>query len=58
MKLREHLSGNRKLEAKAHWTTNVARYTMRAREDTDGTPEDLREAVARSSGITGKTQSA
>jgi hypothetical protein len=51
MKLREHLAGNRKPEAKAHWTANVARYTMRPGEDTKGTPEELREAVARSSGL-------
>lgn len=52
MKLRGHLAGiNRKLEEQAHWTTNVARYTMRPNEDTKGTPEDLRDAVARSSGL-------
>lgn len=52
MKLRGHLAGtNRKLEQQAHWTSNVARYTMRAGEDMKGTPEDLRDAVARSSGL-------
>jgi hypothetical protein len=54
MKLREHLAGNRKPEAKAHWTANVARYTMRANEDPKDTPEDLRDAVARSSGLSSR----
>lgn len=57
MKLRDHLAG-RKVEAKAHWTANVARYSMRAGDDTKGTPEDLREAVARSSGLKSQESSA
>lgn len=53
MKLREHLAGiNRKVEAQAHWTANVASYTMRAEsKSTNGTSEDLRDAIARSSGL-------
>jgi selenocysteine lyase/cysteine desulfurase len=52
MKLREHLAGiNRKLEAQAHWTANVARYTMRESHSATDTSEDLREAIARSSGL-------
>jgi hypothetical protein len=51
MKLRAHLAGsNRKLETKAHWTTNVARYTMREEAAHDSS-EDLRDAIARSSGL-------
>ena len=60
MKLREHLAGiNRKLEAQAHWTANVANYTMR-RESHDpiGTSEDLRDAIARSSGLSRQESSA
>jgi hypothetical protein len=52
MKLREHLAGiNRKLEAQAHWTANVASYTMRESHYTNGTSEELRDAIARSSGL-------
>jgi hypothetical protein len=58
MKLREHLAGNRKLETKAHWTAHVARYTMRESDNTHGTSEDLRDAIARSSGLSGQESSA
>jgi hypothetical protein len=51
MKLRGHRAGgDRKPETKAHWTTNVARYTMRENH-AHGTSEALRDAIARSSGL-------
>jgi hypothetical protein len=52
MKLRAQIAGiNRKLETQAHWTTHVARYTMRENHNANGTSEDLRDAIARSSGL-------
>jgi protein subunit release factor B len=52
MKLRAQRAGsNRKHEERAHWTANVARYTMRESDDAHDTPEDLRDAIARSSGL-------
>jgi hypothetical protein len=59
MKLRGHLAGiNRKLDEQLHWTANVARYTMRESHDAKRNSEDLRDAIARSSGLSSEASRA